>query len=138
MNRHERRLNDLFNLARDHRAENLSSLAASIYIGNRLVSYGFNSRKTHPLQYKYSKNDNAICIHAEIDAIKNALRSVSVENLSSATMYIARAKSPAPRKPKTLRGLAKPCDGCARAISAFNIRNVYWTENQKVEGEFDE
>lgn len=130
ISRHERRLNDLFNLARDHRPENLSSLVASIYIGNRLVSYGFNNRKTHPLQFKYSKNDSAICIHAEIDAIRNALRSVPLEALRGASLYIARAKAPAPRKPKTLRGLAKPCAGCARAIVAFGIQHVYYTEDE--------
>ena len=129
MNRHERRLNDLFNLARDHHPQDLASIVASIYISNRLVSYGFNSRKTHPLQYKYSKNSQAICIHAEIDAIRNALRVVDHSVLSSATMYIARAKSPAPRKPKSLMGMAKPCSGCARAIAAFGIRNVYFTED---------
>ena len=129
MNRHERRLNDLFNLARDHHPQDLASVVASIYISNRLVSYGFNSRKTHPLQYKYSKNSQAICIHAEIDAIRNALRVVDHSVLSSATMYIARAKSPAPRKPKSLMGMAKPCSGCARAIAAFGIRNVYFTED---------
>lgn len=129
MNRHERRLNDLFNLARDHHPTDLASVVASIYISNRLVSYGFNSRKTHPLQYKFSKNSQAICIHAEIDAIRNALRIVPEPILSSATMYIARAKSPAPRKPKSLMGLAKPCSGCARAIAAFGIRNVYYTED---------
>ena len=129
MNRHQRRLNDLFNLARDHHPTDLASVVASIYISNRLVSYGFNSRKTHPLQYKYSKNSKAICIHAEIDAIRNALRVVPESLLSSATMYIARAKSPAPRKPKSLMGLAKPCSGCARAIAAFGIRNVYFTED---------
>ena len=129
MNRHERRLNDLFNLARDHHPTDLASVVASIYISNRLVSYGFNSRKTHPLQYKFSKNSQAICIHAEIDAIRNALRTVPESVLSSATMYIARAKSPAPRKPKSLMGLAKPCSGCARAIVAFGIRNVYYTED---------
>jgi tRNA(Arg) A34 adenosine deaminase TadA len=129
LNRHERRLNDLFNLARDHHPTDLASVVASIYISNRLVSYGFNSRKTHPLQYKYSKNSQAICIHAEIDAIRNALRIVPESVLSSATMYIARAKSPAPRKPKSLMGLAKPCSGCARAIAAFGIRNVYYTED---------
>jgi tRNA(Arg) A34 adenosine deaminase TadA len=131
MNRHQRRLNDLFNLARDHHPTDLASIVASIYISNRLVSYGFNSRKTHPLQYKYSKNSKAICIHAEIDAIRNALRVVDHNALSSssATMYIARAKSPAQRKPKSLMGLAKPCSGCARAIAAFGIRNVYYTED---------
>lgn len=129
MNRHQRRLNDLFNLARDHSPQDLASVVSSIYIGNRLVSYGFNSRKTHPLQYKYSKNNNAVCIHAEIDAIRNALRFVHVDELKGASIYIARAKSPAPRKPKTLMGLAKPCSGCTRAIDAFGIRNVYYTED---------
>jgi deoxycytidylate deaminase len=92
------------------------------------VSYGFNSRKSHPLQYRYSKHEKATCIHAEIDAIKNALRRVTVDQLRGAFLYVARAKSPAPGKAKTLKGLAKPCIGCARAIGAFGINNVHWTE----------
>jgi len=127
--RHERRLNDLFNLARDHSPQDLASVVSSIYIGNKLVSYGFNSRKTHPLQYYYSKNSSAICIHAEIDAIRNALRFVHVDELKGASIYIARAKAPAPRKPKSLMGLAKPCSGCARAISVFGISNIYYTQD---------
>ncbi len=130
MNKHERRLNELFNLARSHDASGLSPVVASIYVSNKCISYGFNSRKSHPLQYKYSKCDEAICIHAEIDAIRNALRVAHAEVLSSATMYIARAKSPGPRKPKSLMGLAKPCSGCARAIVAFSIRNVYFTQDE--------
>lgn len=145
MNRHQRRLNELFNLACDHNPssdklrctapngarKNLTGVVASIYIGNKLVSYGFNSRKTHPLAYRFRKNKNAICIHAEVDAIANALRRVSADDLAYSTMYIARAKSPAPRKPKTLKGLAKPCEGCARAIAAFRISSIYYTEDEK-------
>lgn len=128
MNRHTRRLNDLFNLARDHKPEKLASVVASIYVGNSLVSYGFNSRKTHPLQYRFSKSEDSVCIHAEIDAIANALRRVSVEDLRGASLYVARAKSLGPKKPRDVVALAKPCEGCSKAIKVFGIGRVFYTE----------
>ena len=95
---------------------------AAIVECNGLFIHGRNSRKTHPFQAKWSKNPQAICLHAEVDAIKEALRYLEVDDLKKATLYVARAK--ADGSP----GLAKPCEGCARCIAAFGIREVYWTE----------
>ncbi len=85
---------------------------------------GINSRKTHPLMAKFGKNEKAICLHAEIDAIKNCMKRVPPQEFENypATLYIARAKADGSS------GLAKPCEGCQRAIVAFGIEEVYWTE----------
>lgn len=83
---------------------------------------GFNSRKTHPLQARFNAhNPKAICIHAEVDAIRQAIR-LHGSDLSDFKMYVARVHrdgSPA---------CAKPCKGCQSAILAFNIKEVTWTE----------
>jgi deoxycytidylate deaminase len=98
--------------------EGLSKMAAVIYDRNRLISIGLNSHKTHPLAKQFQKNVHALKIHAEIAAIVNARQ--SVEGMS---MFIARVNR------SGLPMLAKPCNGCFRAITAFGIKNVHWTEN---------
>lgn len=107
-----------------------AKLAAAIVKKNRIISFGFNSKKTHPFQAKYARNDEAIYLHAEIAAIKNALRHISVDDLCYTTLYIARVKKTAPFSNKLVWGLAKPCAGCARAISEFGIKNVVYTTNE--------
>ena len=103
-------------------------MAAGIVYRNRLVSTGVNSYKTHPLMLEYGKNEDAIFLHSEIDAIKNALRVIPEEKLQKCDIYILRLKRSLDKK-SWIHGLAKPCCGCARAIVSFGIRNVYWTED---------
>lgn len=105
-------------------------LTAAIVIRNRIISFGTNKRKSHPFQKKYGKNVDAIYLHAEIDAIKNALRTINSDELSKATLYVARAKKGPKRNFVT--GLARPCqNGCCNAIAAFNIKYVFYTTNEQ-------
>jgi len=99
-------------------------MGAVLAYRNRVVAVGQNSTKSHPLAAKYSKNEKAICLHAEIDAIKNALKVVDVEDLNKMTLYVARVKRTG------LIGNAKPCNGCQRAIETFGIGSVVWTEDE--------
>lgn len=94
---------------------------------------GFNSRKTHPLQAKYGKNEHCVHLHAEIDAIRQALRDYHTDDLSGATLYIARAKHKSSTCSDWVWGMAEPCDGCKSAIMAFGIKNVYFTTD--IDGE---
>ena len=87
-----------------------------------VIATGLNSYKTHPLQQRFSKNPEAIHLHAEIDAIRRALRVVDTDELEDCTLYVARVlKSGKP-------ALAKPCPGCQMALYHFNIKDVVWTE----------
>lgn len=97
---------------------------AAVLDVNGYLFYGFNSKKTHPLMAKWGKNPKAICMHAEIDAIKNCLKRFHPNYLNNhfSTMYVARARADGSS------GLAKPCEGCRRALIAFNIQKVIWTE----------
>jgi len=101
--------------------------AAAIVSRNRIVSIGMNSMKSHPLQAKYGKNPHAIFLHAEIAAIKNALREVEVDDLSKCDIYITRVKKEKPFTNKFVWGLAKPCIGCERAIAEFGLKRVIYT-----------
>lgn len=104
---------------------NRIKLAAGVVYKNRLVAVGVNSYKSHPLMTKFGKNPEAIYLHAEVDAIKNALRVLSLQELEKSDILVVRVKRDG-HDYKTC--LAKPCDGCARAIQAFNLRNLYYTE----------
>lgn len=92
-------------------------MAALIRKGRRIVSAGLNSKKTHPLQAKYGNNRFSIHLHAEIAAILRA----SEDDLEGSTLYVARSLKDGSR------ALAKPCEGCQRAIKDFKIKRVVYT-----------
>ena len=101
-------------------------IASAIVIGNIVVGLGRNSYKTHPLQAKYGKTEHTIHLHAEIDAIKNSLRRVSVDDLCKATIYISRVKK-RDRKRGFVPGLSAPCSGCMGAITDFGIKRIVYS-----------
>ena len=134
MREYQRKILDtIYQLAVDSPYVYRAKICAAIVKRRKIISFGFNQRKTHTLQARYSKHYLACSIHAEIDAIKNALRKIDTSELDHCDIYIARAKRNGVGKP-FIKGLAKPCIGCQRAIRAFNLRNVFYTE----EGENDE
>ena len=81
---------------------------------------------------RFSKDDNKIYLHAEIDALltffvryQERLDSdmSMAEKLSNANVYVARVlKDGSP-------ALAKPCDTCLGALMYFGIlpENIHWT-----------
>lgn len=103
-------------------------LAACLVRQNEIVSFGINQLKSHPFQARYSKNQDSIYLHAEIDCIKNALKCITVDELKRCTLYICRLKFEDTHRRRMIYGLARPCPGCAQAITSFDIRNVVYTE----------
>ncbi len=127
--RHLRRMENLKKIAEDTQHPDKFAKyrhAAAIYVGNKLVSVGTNRYRSHPFQAKFGTNSEAIYIHAEIDAIKNALKYVSLVDLERATLYVVRSKNMKFRN-------SKPCEGCAKAIATFNIPFVYWSGDEDAE-----
>lgn len=104
-------------------------IAAAIVYKNDVIAIGTNSLKTHPFQAKFGKNKCSIHLHAETDAIKNALKLITQEELAKSTLYICRVKYVDHTKKKVIFGLSKPCDGCARAIVNFNIKKVIYSQD---------
>lgn len=102
-------------------------IAAAIFYKNNLISIGINQKKTHPFQAQFGKNKDSIYLHAEIDAIKNALKFISVDELSRCSLYICRVKYDGKEKTNIIYGLSKPCSGCSRAIVNFNIKKVIYS-----------
>lgn len=121
----ERILNVLGDVAStQERVANQRLVACVIHRGD-IVSIGTNQKKTHPFQAQYAKNEEAIYLHAEVDAIKNALKVLSLEELKKSTLVVCRLKA------DSSFGLARPCTGCMRAIVNFNLKNVYYTTDHK-------
>lgn len=86
-----------------------------------IYALGWNHNKTHSLATKFAKNEWAIYLHAEIDVIKNFLKSHSTHNMPDATLYIYSQ-----RHDGSIRN-SRPCEGCQRAIDAFDIKRVVYS-----------
>ncbi len=106
---------------------NSEKFAAAVVYRNRIISIGMNSMKSHPMAAKYGKNEHAIFLHAEVSAIKNALREIDVDDFSKCDIYIARVKKEKPFTKKYVWGLSKPCPGCERAIAEFGFKRTIYT-----------
>jgi deoxycytidylate deaminase len=102
-------------------------LAAAIVYRNRIVSLGYNRMKSDPLQARFGENSEKIYLHAEIAAIKNALKCLGVFDLKRCSLYIYRKKKV---NGVYCMGLAKPCSGCMRAIVEFGLKEVIYSNDK--------
>ena len=125
--KHSKNINILSKIAVSVEPVAQARIAASIVYRNEIISFGICQKKTHPFQAQYGKNKDCIFLHAETDAIKNALKLVNLYELSKSIMYICRVKFEDYTRSKFLFGIAKPCSGCARAITNFNISKVIYS-----------
>jgi tRNA(Arg) A34 adenosine deaminase TadA len=112
-----------------------SRIAAAVAIRNDIISTGFCQLRSHPFQARYSKNPDAIFLHAETNAISNALNHVHKRDLRAATLYIHRVKFDSCYARELVDGLARPCSGCMRAIYQFGLKKVVYSTNINCEYE---
>jgi len=97
-----------------------------VYKGS-IISSGFNSNKTHPLQKEYNK-ERFDCdytphyIHAEIHALSSLLNDDSI-NWKKVHIYIYRIYK------NSSYGLARPCLSCMKLIKHLGIKNIHYTTN---------
>lgn len=102
-------------------------LAACLVYKNELLAVGYNKNKTHPIAKRFQKTEGAEYLHAEVDCIKNALRTYSPELVAKSTLYVLRVKHPDDDHKAFIRGMAKPCTGCQFCIDQYQIKKVYFT-----------
>ena len=93
--------------------------------GGRVVSSGFNTTKTHPLQKRFNRfrfpPDDHVhngMLHAEMSALIPLLE--SGEDLGHSKMFISRYDG-------EKRGLCRPCAAWMEAIRRSGLRTVYYT-----------
>lgn len=85
-----------------------------------ILSFGQNSYfKSHPKQKRYASNNNPnkVFLHGEIDAL------IRCRFKKAHTMMLCRITKTGMIK------LAKPCEGCLKAIIDSEIKRVYYTNN---------
>ena len=97
-----------------------------------IIGAGSNSDKTHPMQAQYNKyrkfnktrNGIKHSLHAEIAALNSISYPVGLQvDWEKIKVYIYRI---CPGK-KRGHGLARPCEGCMRALKDLGIRHIYYT-----------
>lgn len=89
--------------------------------GNRIVCWGINqTRKSHPLSAKY--NYRFSTIHSELDCLRKFPYPLTfLQNYILINVRINRSNELC---------LAKPCKNCLKLLSAFNVTNM-WFSNDK-------
>lgn len=103
--------------------------------GHRIISTGFNSKKTNPIQKKYNScrfdgDAGEHTLHAEIKCLFPLLNNKDID-FNRVTLYIYRQ-----HKNGTL-AMAKPCPSCMSLIKDLGIRDIYYTgEGSYVHEEF--
>lgn len=107
-------------------------MSAGIIYKKHIISTGVNQYKTHPIMMGKGYREGQIFLHAEVDAIRNALKLINLEQLKSCELRIVRIKRPYKGSKTWIHGLAKPCPGCQRVIAGFGISNVKWTTDADV------
>lgn len=123
---HKRLLNKAVALAKDNWGiRNQFKLAAVMCYKNKVIAVGVNSKKTHPMQARFQAKRGSVCLHAEIDCLKNALKVVAPDDLAKCKMVVARVKKG--EHGEMVPALAKPCRGCDRALVQFEVGEVWFS-----------
>ena len=98
-----------------------------IYRGNRLLSVGLNSPKTHPnnLMYRYKNREDMdisrmVGTHSEMSAVLK-MGEVTPKGLTLVNTRINR---------KGFLDLSRPCNGCLDMITKMGFREVYHTTRE--------
>ncbi len=121
MNRRDRRLVHLALLEATKSDHDRVKIGAVIVKGNRVVSTGYNTTKSHPLQLHYNQLAGRLVpkhsCHAELAAIINAGR----HDLSGTKMYVAR------RDRVGRLANCRPCGACRLALERAGITDVAFT-----------
>lgn len=126
MNNRERRF---FNIAKEiSKFSNFKPhVGAVITQGKRIISTGFNSNKTHPLQHKYNIyrnfNDYASSVpleHAEVHALSHLIGKKLPWDTFSIFVY-REFKDGTP-------ACSKPCEACDKLIKELGIKNIYYVD----------
>lgn len=100
----------------------------AVYQG-KIIGFGYNSNKTHPLQKRYNRyrnfNNKASSVH-KLHAEILCLSSISHLDIkfNRVKLYIYRTRHDQPF------GMARPCPACMNAIRDMGIKDIYYTTNE--------
>lgn len=92
--------------------------AAAIFYKNRLISLGNNLLKTHPIMLKAGRNEKALYLHAEIDALVRMPRGYDPSDCS---LYVLRLT----KGGRVFNSC--PCSGCMGYLLSIGLNDIYWS-----------
>lgn len=99
------------------------AVGAVVAMGSRVVSTGYNYRKTHPAspahRTHYGCKGN---IHAEVNAICKLSR-CQKNNLDRCTVYVTRRKVAG-----NGMAMSKPCSYCMSFLIKHGIKDIWYTD----------
>ena len=75
--------------------------------------------KTHPFQARFSRNPDSIYLHAETAALLDAIN--NGQDPTGGVMHVIR------RMKNNTLGLARPCNGCMKALDAYGINKIVYS-----------
>lgn len=91
---------------------------------NRIISSGYNTYKTNPLQRRYNRErflcDTPHCCHAETRALLPILKNKEI-NFSHLKVYLYRQNANGELAP------SRPCPSCMKMLKDTGIRRIYYT-----------
>lgn len=116
-------------LMSDYKNYRLGCVAA---IKGKVLSVGWNSNKTHPLQKfynasRYSNNNQKYSpdkLHAEIHCLAS-VRNLDV-NFDDVIIYVSRVKKDGSH------GMARPCSACMTFIKSLGIKRICYTTDDGI------
>lgn len=128
----ETRINHYFNLANNacYYSDFMKTrLGAVLIYKGKVMSVGWNSTKTSPLQKDLNRLRNfpVDCseahhsLHAEVACLTKA-KDLDID-WGRANLFVCRIKKDGSF------GLARPCPGCQALIKSMGIKNIYYTTN---------
>lgn len=130
MPKHRKHLRLLCGIAEQVDPVRSSRHAAAVVYRNDIMGVGVNKMKSHPFAKRYGRNSDAIYLHAETAAVKNARREIEEHEFERSILYVVRVKH---KGKKLVPALSKPCKGCCRCISEFGISEVIYTTDEGYE-----
>ena len=102
--------------------------ACAVY-KHKVISTGFNSQRTSPLQKKYNKyrfyeesSKSRHTCHAELSCLKPLIGRKDID-FKHVSIYVYREYQDG-----TL-ALSRPCSSCLKLITRLGIRDIYYTNN---------
>lgn len=100
--------------------------------GNKIISTGFNSNRTHPLQARLNRFRNKEIVKHTVHAEIACLSHIWDADLSwkKVKLYVYRNRRDG------LKGMSRPCPACMAAIKQLGIREIYYTTNDGYSCEF--
>jgi len=116
-------VNTLLKIAESVPKVGCGKLAAAVVSKGRVVSFGVNSMKTHPIAKQFNKYPY---LHAETEALIRASKVLDNREMSRSVLYVVRYKYSGSNKYPDM-GMAKPCSGCMHCAAHFGIKKIVYS-----------